>query len=701
MEWPWSKKVEEKSEILTDLSPTMNFGNVSNHITEQFKGEIEQKTVKFPQELGEVHPFNFKITEGLYKKFGFFTAVVDKYIDYVVGPGFFIESKDERAKKIIEDFMRDVNFDTLLRSWTKEALIKGNGYLEIGGSKKEGVAGLKILNAEYMYVKRDKFGVIEEYNQYKGAFDKFAKEQVIDFKPFQIAHVPFNKVGDCAYGLGIGFPALTDMNYTIQQEQDMHMIMNKKANAPLHAKLGKIDGNTKIIPKPADVVAFGQKLETMNNKQEWATDPLVEFKVIDYGNIGERFEKTLDYDIQMLFYDFQIPAVLMGMAKVPEGLAKVQMDAFQRRIQSIQAELEKIIETQIFSRVLEANGFGPDTDVEFEWGSPSAIEVEGRMTLISDLIKSPTTGFAMRTLLEDELVNLLKLDASEYEELKDEQEKKEKEFEAERPQPIVPGQNKNFPQRPQPKAQQPAQPKPIVPKTTKQLKVFPKSKSTTSVKRAAKGSGDKRISLNPYVVQSYESQKVCPHCSESVSHINSIEEWLGFNYKEYLGYIEEAIQNDSFDLLKAVTEIEKEAGRLTESQILKLKDVLSEGMKKGQGISQMAKNLDKTAGLKDLYQMEDGKLKLGASGLPRLVRTKEKRATMIIRTEVTRVANAGAVEHYKEKGIKRVEWVASFGDRTCPDCEALNGKIYEIGARPDIPLHAMCRCTLAPITELV
>jgi hypothetical protein len=32
------------------------------------------------------------------------------------------------------------------------------------------------------------------------------------------------------------------------------------------------------------------------------------------------------------------------------------MEAFQRRIQSIQAELEKVIEGQIFKRVLNANG---------------------------------------------------------------------------------------------------------------------------------------------------------------------------------------------------------------------------------------------------------------------------------------------------------------------------------------------------------
>ena len=64
-----------------------------------------------------------------------FYGINREYIDFIVGPGFYIECEDERAKKIIDDFLRDVNFDSLLRAWCKEALIKGNGFIEIGGAR--------------------------------------------------------------------------------------------------------------------------------------------------------------------------------------------------------------------------------------------------------------------------------------------------------------------------------------------------------------------------------------------------------------------------------------------------------------------------------------------------------------------------------------------------------------------------------------
>lgn len=781
----FGKQPEAQTEIFV---PAISDGNELN-INEQFKGEVENNKIKFPVELGEAHPFDFKTVEGLYKKFGFFTAVVDKYIDFVVGPGFYVTSDDDRVKEIIDEFMKDVNFDTLLRQWAKEALVKGNGFLEIGGSKQEGVKGLTIRDANYMYVNRDKHGKILNYNQYTGGFNNFEKGKVISFKPENIAHVPFNVIGDCAYGLGIGYPAMNFINSYLQQNNNMHFIMDRKANSPLHAKLGKVDGTTKIIPKAADVTAFGKKMEIMHKKIDWATDDLVDFKVVDFGNIGEKFDKVLEHDIDMLIYAFQIPAVLLGMSNINEGIARVQMEAFQRRIQSIQAELEKIIEDTIFKRVLEANGF-TDASVEFEWGTPSVIEVEGRMQLISDLIKSPTTSIALKQTLEDEMVLLLKLDEDEWEKIKLEMEAKEEEerkrLEAQ-PQPIVPGQNKRFPQKVAPKAAQPTQPKvqadfklftdildkqkekieklmlqqsekslelqikrdkenaKLLKDVINQMQEADKTIATSQIvkkdlenevdklnkkvetlkKKDDKPKKQKKVSLfrplkneelnvNDSIKEekkkvkktirknnNYEYQKECPHCNEGFENINDVSEWLGFDYQKYLAEIIKAINKSDFSFLKGVTEAEIQAGFFVEEDITKLKKILDKGFTEGQGMTEMAKAVNKKIKPKDLYRMtEDGNIKLGVSGLPILSRSAEKRAIGIIRTEVTRLANEGAVATYKANDIKQVSWISSFGDRTCPECEGYNGQIYEINSHPAIPAHPLCRCTLSPVVEL-
>jgi hypothetical protein len=390
-------------------------------VTEAMKGIVvpEEKNNFKTTELGEDHPFDFTIAEGLYKKFGFLTGIIDKYVDFVVGPGYYFkvinESKGpnvDKAETIIADFLYHSDFETLLRAWLKEALIKGNGFMELAYSKKA-ISGMKVLNANKMFVKREVTGEVIEYNQYLG---RQSKQESIKFTPDEIAHLKLNTIGDCAYGLGIVFPAMNTINNTIMCDTDMHMLMNRKANAPIHAKIGSLEH--KRFPADSVVTSFGQKLEWLHNKHEWVTGPDIEMKVLDFGNIGEKFSYPLEYDMSMLSYTFQVPEVILGKGSVPEGLAKVQMEAFMMRIQSIQAEIEKILEKQIIKRVLLSNGL--DLDIEMEWGQPNKDDRNSEVNLLSSLM-GRFSG-ALNTMIEAKIVDVLGFDIDEYDKLKTKEE---------------------------------------------------------------------------------------------------------------------------------------------------------------------------------------------------------------------------------------------------------------------------------------
>jgi len=419
--------------------------------TEQFKGQVKNINKDYPVSLGEEHLFDFDMMDKLYTTFGLATATIDKYVDYIVGPGIFVkvDEEDELAKKakvIIDDWMQDVNFDTLLRQWTKEALKKGSGFMELGD---EEILKAKILNATYMYIKRDEFGEVEAYNQYVGGFKQFDKTQVTRFEPTEVAHIAFNKVGDYPYGIGILFPTLKTTDSIVTNEAQLTMLLKRKANSPIHAKLG--DKEKGIIPTAAALSAFGQKMEWLNNKHEWATGPNVEMKVLDFGNVGEKFNSILKYEQDMYFYTTQIPEVIMGKGSVPEGLAKVQMKGFMMRVQSFQAEIEKIVETQIFKRILNVNGI--DAHVELEWGLPDEEVSNARLDKVSELMKVPMASPAFVTMLEAEAVKLLDLDEDVYEQLQAElgpreepteepPENVEREEEETAALPLIPGQQR-------------------------------------------------------------------------------------------------------------------------------------------------------------------------------------------------------------------------------------------------------------------
>ncbi len=619
---------------------------LSESANEKFKGTIEQDKLNY-SEIGEAHPFDFSVTEGIFKKFGFANGVVNKYIDFIVGPGFYVTGKNDDAVKLIQDFILEVNFDTVLREWVKEALVK-NGFLELGGKIDEPIKGVKILDAKTMYIKRDNKGNVTGFTQYRGNKMNYNKAKATPFKPFQVAHLDFNSIGDMAYGLGIIFPALTTINNLLQNESDLHMLMNRKANAPYHVKMGGVVGGKYFKPDPKAVAQFGKDLEWLNNKHEWVTDGLTEISVINFGNIGEKFAEVLKYDIEMLFYIFQIPSVLMGTANINEGIAKVQIDAFERRIKSFQSEIEKVVEQKIFKRILMSAGISEH--VEFHWGRPSNAERYQRIDKITELLKTPISE-SLNLLLEQDVVRTLELNEEEYLKLSkgDKQQNDiQKKKELQRRQPVIPGQN-----------------------------------------------------AKPIQGEHFENCG-CDDClsiEEYDEKYNTIHEWLGFNYGTYVKNITAFIKKYSYDLVAGNTVTEIKAGKFSAPQIKKLKEILTTGFQKGQSISQMVSEVNKNVKPKDLLKVENDKI-VKKEGKAVVVRHADKRAINIVRTEVTRAANAGAIEQYKADKFKQIKWVASFGSRTCPVCSGYDGEIFDIGNEPAIPQHSQCRCTVVPVTEL-
>ena len=382
--------------------------NAKNNLKETFKGLSVSEKIKFPQELGVEHPFDFLAVEEVYKKVPAVMGAIDKYIDFIVGPGFYVKSKNPKAQIIIEQFIQDFNFDSILRDWVKESLVKGNGYLELGLDKQGNIDGLKVLDAKYIYIDTDDKGIITAYNQYFKDLHKLDKKAVNPLPVENIAHISLNKIGDNPYGFGLVSSALITVNDLLQNQKDLHTLMNRKANSPMHVKVGDLDRN--MLPTAEDIKVIGEKLEWMNNKHEWATDPTWDIKVVDFGDIGEKFSFVLDYDIKMLLYGLQVPEVLMGTGNIPEGLAKVQMDAWERNVQSKQAEIEKVIEDNIFKRILHSQNISDH--VEFEWGQQSNDERATDIRLTTELLRIPIINFGLKHALEQHIAKLYSIDPS-------------------------------------------------------------------------------------------------------------------------------------------------------------------------------------------------------------------------------------------------------------------------------------------------
>ena len=77
--------------------------------------------------------FDSTITEGLYKKFGFVNALIEKKVDHIWGRGFHVYSNNKNAQAIIEQWVTDVGLISIGKEWAREAFVKPSGIIELGG----------------------------------------------------------------------------------------------------------------------------------------------------------------------------------------------------------------------------------------------------------------------------------------------------------------------------------------------------------------------------------------------------------------------------------------------------------------------------------------------------------------------------------------------------------------------------------------
>jgi hypothetical protein len=344
------------------------------------KGVTEVKTVKKTNKSGkgEVEDFdsfekrllskdnfispvfeNYDENESIILGVPIIAASIEKTVDFVVGDSYrAVGDKNE----VIKTFMREQDFDTYLRTVTRHLLLYGNCYTELI-SDGDSIGRLKILSPKTMRVRRNSKGKILGYVQIS---EKNPLKEPIHFGLGEIAHFKINMVGNNAYGTSIIHPMRGIIAKTLKMENNTAIVVDRKTNAPMHVKLG----NEEYPATAGDVDNFKTDLQIMKANHEWVTGHAVEMNVIGFQG------KILDvgpwskYLINQLVFGTQVPLFLLG---VPEGsnrsTAAQQMDAFDKRRQSIQLSISSVVEEKIFIRVIVGN-------VQLVWGTSKSDKID-------------------------------------------------------------------------------------------------------------------------------------------------------------------------------------------------------------------------------------------------------------------------------------------------------------------------------------
>ena len=611
--------------------------SISWGVTEKLQGEVYDAEVQIPKGLGAKHPFNFEDTEKLYLRTGFVQGACNKVRDRIVGE-FVLRSKSDKAQKVISDFVKKSLLSIHLREWILDAVVKGNGYLEIDVDNEQ----VMVHNANNMYVKRRRNGELISYNQYTGKMEQFTlnHSKFKSFSPKQIIHLKINKVAGHAYGFGFLWGNERVIENTVLNEQELHKLISRKAGAPIHVKVG-IPGES---VNPTAIDNFDNDLKFMNNRTEWTTDANVEMKVIEFGHIDAPLISVLNHDIEMFGFGMEIPNVLMGKSNVPEGLAKAQSEDLQRKIAAIQEEIEMLISEKLFEPLLRKHGLEKE-HVDFVWNLPGEEEINKRIEQINKLLNNVNLDENMRRLLQLELVKLLDFDdADKY-----------------------------------------------LPKPEEGLE---KKQPVRSEEPEEEEDSEKDPKKEPKSEESMQLQDKLDMSAKEYSNLQYNEK---LQYSEILPYIVSFIKKDKFLGLAAGTkkpdkktqqgyDADVAKGLLSKSDIKKLKTILIDGFVQKKTIRTISEEIKQGLDLKD--RTENGKL---------LVK-KEDRPTLIAETETVRVSNEGLIEALEGEiaendGPPRMQFIIQADERTCSECVSLSNVTFELKeSKGVIPVHPRCRC---------
>lgn len=657
----------------------------SKFLNQKFKGFVKDKEKKFPKSLGAEHPFSFEEAEKVLTHVGVVSGAINKIKEAIVGD-FSVSSENENVDALVKDFVKNTNFTSVLREWIKEGLSKGNGFMEIDLKEQR----VQVLNANNMFVKRDKHGNIKKYNQFVGKSftgGKVSKDQVVEFKVNEMAHLKLNKIANNAYGIGWLYPNERVIENLIINEQDNARLISRKAGAPIHVKVGQ----------PGEVVdtgaidAFSNSLKYMNNSTEWVTDPNVDMKLIDFGGINDNILKALDHDMEMLSAGMEIPMVLFGKANIPEGLANVQLEAFQRKIASIREEIETIVVNTIFKPLLQSQsnttkkvkGFKPQVseglqgNINFLWNLPGEQEKNNRLEKLNNILQNFAIDETMRRAIQLEIARILDLEGMD-ELLPDPKDADDDEAAAIKTgQDTEENKDKENPD--------------------KQKERDIKQPEVPGAKPTAKASNKVKIREKNAKVE----DKLKEHLTIDEARDMSIREYInlteleGFNYSDYLIKILQRLKIDPFTDLTALNEKDLELGLFSKLEIEKMRIVLRDGFRRNKTIREIENELNRNLDIQDRFVDKDGDKVLSV--------TKENRPNLIARSETVRLSNMGLKDLYQENDVTEYQYLAAVDDRTSDICMSLNGRIFKTeDGQPGEnmpPMHPNCRSTIVGVVK--
>lgn len=304
-------------------------------------------------------------------------AAVDFLTHQVVGPGFHTESRDPEAKRVVDEFNRAVGLDSILLNVVRELILAGNSFLRIVRSDgvMAGLVRIKLTSVSRARVDKESGRPVSYIVVEDGVEREVPGSEVI--------HFAWNKLDSHVFGSGLIRQLLEPkpINYRgrviysdsvlrakWRMEWIMTRILEKYVSRSIYVfkDVGDEELGEKVIPK----------LNQLEPGQDFVTNREVEIREVKI-DPRAKFEAYIEYLHNQMLSGLRTPVVkLFTTPGFTEASARAAVEAAEHHVRAIQRYVKRVVESEIFGRLLEERGLDPESSgVKLNWGIPERPEL--------------------------------------------------------------------------------------------------------------------------------------------------------------------------------------------------------------------------------------------------------------------------------------------------------------------------------------
>lgn len=264
--------------------------------------------------------------------------------------GYFLVSKDEKAKLLIQSALEYMDIDAILLDSVIYALVFGDSFIEKVKSGKN-IVRLKTVNPITMQINTDEHGEVTDYQQ------KIQGQLLPKLREEDIIHFRFFPKPDSPYGISLISPSKDTIDRKLTTDDSIAKAIGRHGTPKYIVKVG----NEENIPDASVFTSIKSTLEDIEAINEFIVPGTIDISTLDESGV-QNVKEYYDYFQTQLIVGLLCPEEALGQGKgSTEATSKVKEIMYERFIKAIQHKMTTVVRLEIINPILLANGFEENT----------------------------------------------------------------------------------------------------------------------------------------------------------------------------------------------------------------------------------------------------------------------------------------------------------------------------------------------------